>query len=222
MNGASTLSQIEHSGIIAIVRLAAAAPLADVAEALAAGGIDALEFTITTPGALHGIEESRARLEGRALVGAGTVLDESTARAAIDAGATFIVTPTLTLDVIAVCRREGIPVFPGAMTPTEILAAWQAGADIVKVFPASALGPDYIRQVRAPLPQVKLMPTGGISAANAQEYFAAGAVAVGVGGRLVDAAVVAEGRFDLLTERARELVTAVRMSRGSSTVLRRG
>lgn len=220
MNVASIVDRVERSGIIAIVRLTRSAPLADVAEALADGGIDALEFTIPTPGALRGIEESWARLDGRALVGAGTVLDAATAQAAISAGAAFIVTPTLALDVIAVCRSAGVPVFPGAMTPTEIVTAWQAGAQIVKVFPASALGPDYIRQVRAPLPQVKLMPTGGISAANAGEYLKAGAVALGVGGRLVDPAAVAQGRFGLLTEAARELVTAVSMWRERAAVPR--
>lgn len=218
MDKANVLAQIERSGVIAIVRLAAFVPLVKVAEALAAGGIDALEFTIPTPGALRGIEESRAKLGDRALVGAGTVLDDAGARAAIAAGAAFIVTPALTADVIAVCRTAGIPVFPGAMTPTEILTAWQAGADIVKVFPASALGAEYLRQVRAPLPQVKLMPTGGISAANVGEYFKAGAVAVGVGGRLVDPAAVAEGRFDLLTERARDLVAAIRSAREQTAV----
>lgn len=213
MDTTSVLDRIKRSGIIAIVRLASSAPLADVAEALASGGIDALEFTIPTPGALEGIEESRARLDGRALVGAGTVLDTAAAKAAIAAGAAFIVTPMLALDVIAECRSAGVPVIPGAMTPTEILTAWQAGAEMVKVFPASVLGPEYIRQVRGPLPQVKLMPTGGISAANAAEYFDAGAVAVGVGGRLVNSAAVAEGRFDLLTAAARELVAAVSASR---------
>lgn len=218
MDKANVLAQIERSGVIAIVRLAAFVPLVKVAEALAAGGIDALEFTIPTPGALRGIEESRAKLGDRALVGAGTVLDDAGARAAIAAGAAFIVTPALTADVIAVCRTAGIPVFPGAMTPTEILTAWRAGADIVKVFPASALGAEYLRQVRAPLPQVKLMPTGGISAANVGEYFKAGAVAVGVGGRLVDPAAIAEGRFDLLTERARDLVAAIRSAREQTAV----
>ena len=207
------LARIEACGIVAIIRLDVPSPLADVAEALAAGGIEALEFTITTPGALRGVEESAARLGDRALVGVGTVLDEETANAAIAAGAAFVVTPTLTLDVIRTCRRRGVPVFPGAMTPTEILAAWQAGADVVKVFPASALGADYIRQVRAPLPEVKLMPTGGISASNAAEYLQAGAVAVGVGGRLVDKTADAERRFDLLTQRAQELVQVVRAAR---------
>jgi 2-dehydro-3-deoxyphosphogluconate aldolase/(4S)-4-hydroxy-2-oxoglutarate aldolase len=211
----AVVERIERSGLVAIVRLGFSAALPRVAEALTAGGIDALEFTVTTPGALAAITASRTALGDRALIGAGTVLDADTARGAIRAGAVFIVTPTLALDVIRVCREAGVPVFPGAMTPTEILAAWTAGADIVKVFPASALGPDYLRQVRAPLPQIKLMPTGGISAANAADYLRAGAVALGVGGRLVDPAAVAEERWDLLTQRARELVQAVAAARAA-------
>jgi len=208
-----TLARIARAGVIAIVRLAGEAGLLEVAEALVAGGIEALEYTVTTPGALRAVDEASARLRGRVLVGAGTVLDAATAAAAVHARAAFLVTPTLAVDVIHTGRRYGVPVFPGAMTPTEILAAWEAGADAVKVFPASALGPDYIRQVRAPLPQVRLLPTGGISAANAADYLRAGAFAVGVGGRLVDPAAVAERRFDLLTQRAAELVQAVRGGR---------
>lgn len=214
MGGAvEVVARIERSGLVAIVRLDSGAPLVEVAEALAAGGIDAIEFTVTTPGALRAVEDTTGRLGSRALVGVGTVLDTETARAALQAGASFIVTPTLVVDVIGMCRRYGVPIFPGAMTPTEILTAWQAGADIVKVFPASALGPDYLRQVRAPLPQVKLMPTGGLSAQNVAEYVRAGAAAVGVGGRLVDRQAVADRRFDLLTQRAHELVQAVRLGR---------
>lgn len=214
MGGAAeVVARIERSGLVAIVRLDTGAPLVEVAEALAAGGIDAIEFTVTTPGALRAVEDTTGRLGSRALVGVGTVLDTETARAALQAGASFIVTPTLSVDVIGMCRRYGVPIFPGAMTPTEILTAWQAGADIVKVFPASALGPDYLRQVRAPLPQVKLMPTGGLSAQNVAEYVRAGAAAVGVGGRLVDLQAVADRRFDLLTQRAHELVQAVRLGR---------
>ena len=216
MTAGEVVARIEALGIVAIVRLDAGAPLLDVAAALAEGGIDVLEFTVTTPGALRAVEDGAARLGDRVLLGVGTVLDAETARLAIQAGAAFVVMPTLNTDVITVCRRYSVPVIPGAMTPTEILAAWQSGADIVKVFPAALLGPDFIRQVRAPLPQVKLMPTGGISAANAADYLQAGAVAVGVGGRLVDRKAVAERRFDLITERAAELLAAVRSGRRSS------
>ena len=216
MTAGEVVARIEALGIVAIIRLDAGAPLLDVAAALAEGGIDVLEFTVTTPGALRAVEDGAARLGDRVLLGVGTVLDAETARLAIQAGAAFVVMPTLNTDVITVCRRYSVPVIPGAMTPTEILAAWQSGADIVKVFPAALLGPDFIRQVRAPLPQVKLMPTGGISAANAADYLQAGAVAVGVGGRLVDRKAVAERRFDLITERAAELLAAVRSGRRSS------
>ncbi len=213
MAGSEVVGRIETSGVVAIVRLDAAAPLREVGRALAEGGIDVLEFTMTTPGALAAVEQGVADLGDRVVLGVGTVLDPETAALAIRAGAAFVVTPTLNPDVITLCRRYGVPVIPGAMTPTEILAAWQAGADVVKVFPAATLGPDFLRQVRAPLPQVKLMPTGGISAQNAGDYLRAGAVAVGVGGRLVDRTAVAEGRFDLLTARAEELVAAVRTAR---------
>ena len=216
MTAGEVVARIEALGIVAIVRLDAGAPLLDVAAALAEGGIDVLEFTVTTPGALRAVEDGAARLGDRVLLGVGTVLDAETARLAIQAGAAFVVMPTLNTDVITVCRRYSVPVIPGAMTPTEILAAWQSGADIVKVFPAALLGPDFIRQVRAPLPQVKLMPTGGISAANAADYLQAGAVAVGVGGRLVDRKAVAERRFDLITERAAELLAAVHRVQRSS------
>lgn len=216
MTAGEVVARIEALGIVAIVRLDAGAPLLDVAAALAEGGIDVLEFTVTTPGALRAVEDGAARLSDRVLLGVGTVLDAETARLAIQAGAAFVVMPTLNTDVITVCRRYSVPVIPGAMTPSEILAAWQSGADIVKVFPAAVLGPDFIRQVRAPLPQVKLMPTGGISAANAADYLQAGAVAVGVGGRLVDRKAVAERRFDLITERAAELLAAVHRVQRSS------
>ncbi len=213
MHGAEVVGRIEEQGVVAIVRLDREAPLVDVAAALAAGGIEVLEFTVTTPGALRAMEDASAALGRRVLVGAGTVLDPETARASILAGAAFVVMPTLNLDVITLCRRYDIPVIPGAMTPTEILSAWQAGADFVKVFPASALGADYIRQVRAPLPQVRLMPTGGISASNVAEYIRAGASAVGVGGKLVDKEAVAQRRYDQLTQRAREVVGALQTAR---------
>lgn len=215
---ADVVTRIETLGVVAIVRLNTGAPLLDVASALADGGINVLEFTVTTPGALRAIEEGTTRLRERVLLGAGTVLDAETARMAILAGAKFIVMPTLNPDVITLCRRYSVPVVPGAMTPTEILTAWQAGADFVKVFPASALGPEFLRQIRAPLPQVKLMPTGGISAANVADYLKAGAAAVGVGGRLVDRQAVVEGHFDVLTQRARELVQAVNVARYPSEV----
>jgi len=147
------------------------------------------------------------------IMGAGTVLDAPTARQAILAGAQFLVTPTVKLDVIETAQRYGVPVIPGAMTPTEILTAWEAGVDMVKVFPASVLGPGFIKAVHGPLPQIPLVPTGGITAENAGDYIRAGAAMVCAGGWLVDKRAVAEGRFQVLTENARRLVEAVRKAR---------
>jgi 2-dehydro-3-deoxyphosphogluconate aldolase/(4S)-4-hydroxy-2-oxoglutarate aldolase len=194
--------------LVAIVRLRDGAALLEVAEALVAGGITTLEFTLTTPGAITAIERCRARF-GEAVVGAGTVLDADGARRCLAAGAQFLVSPGFDPDVIAAARVGGALAMPGAMTPTEIVVAWRAGADVVKVFPARALGPRYIADVLAPLPDVPLMPTGGVDATNAADYLRAGAVAVAVGGSLVDPAAVARGDWAALTARARALVAAV-------------
>src|SRR5918911_399903 len=178
------------------------AVLLEVAAALVEGGITTLEFTLTTPGAITAIERCRARFGEAVVVGAGTVLDADGARRCLAAGAQFLVSPGLDPNVIAVARDGGALAMPGAMTPTEILAAWRAGADVVKVFPARALGPRYIADVLAPLPDVPLMPTGGVDATNAAEYLRTGAVAVAVGGNLVDPATVARGDWAALTARA--------------------
>lgn len=204
------LTQLIEGKVVAVVRLASGEQLVRVAEALKAGGISAIEFTASTPGAVGMIEKACSRFGGEVLMGAGTVLDPETARAALLAGAEFIVTPSLNLATIELCKRYGKPVVPGALTPTEILTAWQAGADMVKVFPASLGGPSYVKAVLAPLPQIRLVPTGGVSADNAAEYLNAGAVAVGVGGRLVDKAAVAREDWDAITAEAQQLVTAVR------------
>jgi 2-dehydro-3-deoxyphosphogluconate aldolase/(4S)-4-hydroxy-2-oxoglutarate aldolase len=194
--------------LVAIVRLGDGAALLEVAAALVEGGITTLEFTLTTPGAITAIERCRARF-GETVVGAGTVLDADGARRCLAAGAQFLVSPGFDPDVIAVARAGGALAMPGAMTPTEILAAWRAGADVVKVFPARALGPRYIADVLAPLPDVLLMPTGGVDEKNAADYLRAGAVAVAVGGNLVDPATVARGDWAALTARAYALVAAV-------------
>jgi 2-dehydro-3-deoxyphosphogluconate aldolase/(4S)-4-hydroxy-2-oxoglutarate aldolase len=201
-------------GVVAVVRMREAGPLAQVGAALAEGGIAAIEFTMTTPGALRVIEEVTASGDERVVWGAGTVLDPETCRAAILAGARFIVSPTLNPKVIEVCRRYSVIAVPGAFTPTEILTAWELGADVVKVFPATALGPQYFKDVLAPLPQVRLLPTGGVSLDNAGDFIRAGAVSVAVGGNLVRADDVAAGRFDALTERAAKYVAAVKAARG--------
>jgi len=204
------LTQLIEGKVIAVVRLDSGEQLVRVAEALKAGGISAIEFTASTPGALDMIEEAASRFGNEVLMGAGTILDPETARAAILAGAEFIVTPTLNLATIELCKRYGKPIVPGALTPTEVLTAWQAGADMVKVFPASLGGPSYVKAVLAPLPQIRLVPTGGVSADNAAEYLKAGAAAVGVGGRLVDKAAVARGDWDAITAEAQRLVMAAR------------
>jgi len=205
------LKQLLDEKIIAIVRLDSAEHLVKVAEALKAGGISAIEFTLSTAGALDMVKEASARFSDEALIGAGTVLDPETARAAILAGAEFIVTPTFNPATIEMCKRYGKPIVAGAMTPTETLTAWQAGADLIKVFPVNVIGgPDYIKSVLAPLPQLRLVPTGGVNADNAASYLKAGAVAVAVGGSLADKSAVARGDWTAITAEAQRLVSAVR------------
>jgi 2-dehydro-3-deoxyphosphogluconate aldolase / (4S)-4-hydroxy-2-oxoglutarate aldolase len=206
------LQRMEEGGVVAVVRMREPGSLVQLAEALHEGGINAIEFTMTTPGALRVIEEVSGR-HSEVVWGAGTVLDPETCRAAILAGARFIVAPTLNQKVIEVCRRYSVIAVPGAFTPTEILTAWEAGADVVKVFPATALGPQYFRDVAAPLPQVKMLPTGGVNLENAGDFIRAGAVAVAVGGNLVKADDVAAGRFSALSERAAQYVAAVKAAR---------
>lgn len=204
------LARLVESGVVAVVRVPDAGQLIRLAEALEKGGVTNIEFTMTTPGALKMMEEAAATFGDRILLGAGTVLDGETARSAILAGAEYVVGPNLNLDMIRMCRRYDKIVVPGALTPTEVLAAWEAGADLVKIFPVSAVGgPGYVKGLLAPLPQVKLLPTGGVDATNAAEFIRAGAVAIGVGGKLVDKKLIAEGRFDVITENARQLLRAV-------------
>jgi 2-dehydro-3-deoxyphosphogluconate aldolase / (4S)-4-hydroxy-2-oxoglutarate aldolase len=205
------LQHLLNEKAIAVARMDSGEQLVRVAEVLKAGGISAIEFTFSTPGALDMLKEASARFGGEVLLGAGTVLDPETARAAILAGAEFIVTPTVNLETIALCKRYGKPIMAGAMTPTEMLTVWEAGADLVKVFPASSIGgPAYIRAVLAPLPQLRLVPTGGVSADNAAQYLRAGAVAVAVGGNLVNKTAVESGDWERITAEAQKLVAAVR------------
>lgn len=205
-----TLATILETRIIAIIRSDSAAGLIETANALARGGVKAIEVTMTTPGALEAISAAAKQSGGQFIVGAGTILDGESARLAILAGAEFLVMPGLSLDAIEVGRRFGKVVCPGALTPTEIVAAWQAGADIVKVFPASCVGgPDYIKALKAPLPQVRLMPVGGVDLSNAKAYIEAGACAIAVGSALVNAKLIAQGNWDQITEVARQYVAAV-------------
>jgi 2-dehydro-3-deoxyphosphogluconate aldolase/(4S)-4-hydroxy-2-oxoglutarate aldolase len=213
--GDATVARLVEGGIVAIVRLREPADLLRVAEAVRAGGITAIEFTMTTPGALEVLATATARLGQDVVLGAGTVLDPETARAAILAGARFVVAPTLSEATIRLCRRYDVPVIPGAFTPTEILRAHEAGAAIVKVFPATVLGPGYLRDVLAPLPQVRLLPTGGVDEETAGAFIKAGAVAVAVGSNLVDGATVARGDMETISRRAARLVEIVRAARGA-------
>jgi 2-dehydro-3-deoxyphosphogluconate aldolase/(4S)-4-hydroxy-2-oxoglutarate aldolase len=209
----SYLQRIARTGVIAVMRGMKADTVIQVARALKAGGVEALEVTLDAPGALRMIEEVTSTLGDEALVGAGTVLDAETARAAILAGAQFVFTPALDVEVIAMANRYGKVVIPGVMTPTEIVKAYSAGAQAVKIFPAGILGPGYLRQIQGPLPQVPLIPTGGVDSKNAPAFIEAGAVAVGVGGALVDLKAVAANRFDIITQKAEALVKLVQDAR---------
>jgi 2-dehydro-3-deoxyphosphogluconate aldolase/(4S)-4-hydroxy-2-oxoglutarate aldolase len=206
----TVLDAIAAARIVAIVRLERYDRAVELARALLAGGISAIEFTLTGAGAHDAIGAARAALGDHAQVGVGSVLTAQAADAAIDAGAQFVVTPTLRLEVIAACGARGVPVLCGAFTPTEALTAHEAGADMVKIFPARLGGPQYIRDLLAPLPFLKLAPTGGIGPENARAYLDAGAAAVGVGGNLVSAAAVAEADWGRIEATARTIVEAIR------------
>ena len=206
---------IEADGVVAVVRLDDLSAAVPLTEALVAGGVRAVEFTFTNPLAARAIEAATEALDGRALIGAGSVLDPETARVAILAGAAYVVTPTLSARTIKLCNRYGVPTVIGALTPTEILSAWEAGASYVKVFPASLGGPGYFKDVLGPLPQLKLVPTGGVTIENAVDFIRAGAVAVALGSNLVDAKTVAAGEWTSITGRARALVAAVAEARGA-------
>lgn len=202
------LDRIVAARLIAIIRTDSGDHLLDIAQALAAGGIRCMEVTMTTPGALAGIRRIRDELGDSILVGVGTVLETRACRDAIDAGAQFVVSPGFEDAVHATTKEMGKVSIPGALTPTEILRAWTAGADLVKVFPSGSLGPGYVRELRAPLPHVKLMPTGGVDASNLCEWFKAGATCVGVGSALVTKDAVARKDWSAITEKARSFIRA--------------
>lgn len=195
--------------VIAVIRIKDPARLAGTVAALCKGGITAIEITMTVPGAVGHIRELARTKSPGTLIGAGTVLDAAQAAEVISAGADFVVSPVTDRDMIQVCRDAGILVAPGAFTPTEIMKAWRAGADIVKVFPATSLGPQYFRDLRGPLPHVRLMPTGGVTLENTRDFLAAGACCVGIGTALVDARSVETGNWETLETRARVLVASL-------------
>ena len=214
MDKAQVLQTIRDVGIIPVVRAQSADEAMKAIDAIREGGISILEITMTVPGAVGVIEEVSKRYGNDAVVGAGTVLDSETARECILAGARFIVSPALDLETIAVCRHVGVAVMPGALTPTEVVHAWRAGADFVKVFPAGAVGgASYLRSLKAPLPQIELVPTGGVSLKTAGDFIKAGASALGVGADLVDLKAIREGQAQQITERAREFVRIVQDAR---------
>jgi 2-dehydro-3-deoxyphosphogluconate aldolase/(4S)-4-hydroxy-2-oxoglutarate aldolase len=206
---------LERLGVVAIIRMKDAARLRDVFDALAEGGVRAIEVTMTVPDAVSLIRKLAAAISPSSglLLGAGTVVDADTARAVIDAGARFVVSPVFRPEVVKACHERGAAAAPGCFTPTEMLNAHDLGADVVKVFPATALGPQFIKDVRAPLPQLKLMPTGGVSLDNAGDWIRAGAVAVGAGSALLDARAIDEGRLDVITANARRIVASVAAAR---------
>ena len=208
------VAEVEKLGVVAIIRMPDPAALRAVVDALAEGGVRALEVTMTVPRAIELIAEIALTLPADFLFGAGTVLDADTVRRAVGAGAQFIVSPVFRPAVIKAAHDEGVPVMPGCFTPTEILEAWDLGADIVKVFPATSVGPGYLKDVRGPLPQVKLMPTGGVSIDNAGDWLRAGAVAVGVGSAIVDTKAIAAKQFQVITDNARRIVANVAAARG--------
>jgi 2-dehydro-3-deoxyphosphogluconate aldolase/(4S)-4-hydroxy-2-oxoglutarate aldolase len=210
---AAVTAQIEALGVVAVIRLKDPGKLRAVVDAMAAGGVRALEVTMTVPGAVELIRALAPTLPDGFLIGAGTVTDAATAHAVIDAGARFVVGPVFRPEVIAACHAHDVPAMPGCFSPTEILAAHECGADIVKVFPATMLGPQFLKDVRAPLPQVKLMPTGGVTVENAGDWIRAGAVAVGLGSSLLDAKAIESGRFDVITANARTVVANVAAAR---------
>jgi 2-dehydro-3-deoxyphosphogluconate aldolase/(4S)-4-hydroxy-2-oxoglutarate aldolase len=210
---AAVTAQVEALGVVAVIRLKDPGKLRAVVDAIAAGGVRALEVTMTVPGAVDLIRALAPGLPAGFLLGAGTVTDVATARAVIDAGAGFVVSPVFRPEVIAACHERDVPAMPGCFSPTEIFAAHESGADIVKVFPATMLGPQFLKDVRAPLPHVKLMPTGGVTVDNAGEWIRAGAVAVGIGSALLDARAIDSGQFDVLTANARKVVASVAAAR---------
>lgn len=209
--------QLVESGAVAVIRMAEAERLVRVAEAIREGGITAIEITMTTPGALTVIEEVARQMEedDEVLVGVGSVLDAETAHQAIEAGAQFVVSPIFKREIIDAAHRHGAPAVPGAFSPTEIQQAHEAGADMVKVFPASTVGMSYFKAVRAPMPHLKLVPTGGVSLTNAGDWIRSGACAVAVGSALLDKEAIAAGNFEQLTENARTLRRSIDEARNA-------
>jgi len=217
MTKQAIMSAITGIGIVPIVRTDSAEGAVKAIEAVCRGGIRAAEITMTVPGAIKALEKLADQFGGQIILGAGTVLDPETARVCILAGAQFLVTPALKLGTIELAKRYSLPIMPGALTPTEVLTAWEAGADAVKIFPCGTVGgAKYIKALKAPFPQIELVPTGGVNLETCGDFLRAGACAVGVGAELIDAATINAGRFEIFEERARQFLEAVAKARSAS------
>jgi 2-dehydro-3-deoxyphosphogluconate aldolase/(4S)-4-hydroxy-2-oxoglutarate aldolase len=215
MEKREVFNRMMSEGLVPVIRVTSASEAIDVADAIKEGGVTLIEITMSVPGAIDVIKELTQKYKDEIIMGAGTILDPETGRAALLAGAQFIVSPILNLDLIHLAHRYSAVVIPGTMTPTEILTAWNAGADMVKVFPAAQLGgPEYIKAIRGPLPQVLLVPTGGVNLQNAGAFIKAGATALGVGGELVDKKAIKEKKFHVITENTRAFLKTIREARG--------
>jgi 2-dehydro-3-deoxyphosphogluconate aldolase/(4S)-4-hydroxy-2-oxoglutarate aldolase len=211
------VERLREIGLVPVLRAESEEQALGIASAIAAGGVTVLEITMTVPGAIR-VMSRLTKDRPDILIGAGTVLDAETARICMLEGAQFVVSPALNLKTIEMCHRYSIPVLPGALTPTEVVTAWQAGADVIKVFPASALGgAKYLKSLKAPLPQVEMIPTGGVSLATAREFLEAGSFALGVGADLVDTKAMSEGKPEKITESARKYLEIVREFRKASS-----
>ena len=216
MKKTEVIQRIRDTGLIPVVRAESAELAMRAVEAIKTGGVDVVEVTMTVPGAIDVIAKLAATFGTEVLIGAGTVLDPDIANRCVQAGAQFIVSPALNEETIAFCRRNDVAVFPGALTPTEVVHAWNAGADAVKVFPAGAVGgASYLKALKAPLPQIELVPTGGVSLKTAADFIKAGAMALGVGADLVDLKALRENHDEVITERARQFLKIVREARRS-------
>lgn len=213
MSRDSVLSKIKSEKVVALIRADSPDGLLDCAKALAEGGLTSIELTMTTPGAIKILEKAVAELP-EFLFGLGTVLDAETARLGILAGAKFVVTPALRPEVVTICRRYSVPVFCGALTPTEVVNAWEAGADAVKIFPAEFFGPAYIKSLKAPLPHIDLVPTGGVNPENVGEFLKAGATATAAGSSLVDGKALKSRNWAAITAKARAFAAAVAAAKG--------
>ncbi|MDX1983441.1 MAG: bifunctional 4-hydroxy-2-oxoglutarate aldolase/2-dehydro-3-deoxy-phosphogluconate aldolase [Bryobacteraceae bacterium] len=214
MTKQSILSFITDIGIVPVVRTSTAEQAIDAIDAIYEGGIRSAEITMTVPGAIQALEKVAAKFGDRIMLGAGTVLDPETCRACFLSGAQFIVTPSLRISVLEMAHRYSKPIMPGALTPTEVITAWEHGADIVKIFPAGNMGgPKYIKALKGPFPQIEMIPTGGVNLDTAGEFLKAGACAVAVGGELVDGKTLKEKRYDVITERARQYLAVVAKAR---------